>query len=120
MDFFIKLFDTINPYSTTVCGRAVIPEYELNMYREVFSAIFTVDGGWDYFRTRDTSKPFSLNVDPIYINITNEYSKYPSSGNHSGASFACMMRQVEFIILNGFNIWVDGLISNVKEKSKTY
>jgi hypothetical protein len=83
-----------------------LPEWDKQMIQSGFEAVESVEGGWEFLRTytppEDQGFMFSLptgkrkEIDEAISN------RYPG---HSGASYGCTMRTIEFIAKNGWNAY---------------
>lgn len=71
---------------------------------------------WDWFRTESPpeNQGYSWwshpNIDKISDNLQNDYGKLDNP--HSGASFACSMRNMQAIAKEGFPVWKAQYIKN--------
>jgi len=79
---------------------------ENTMLREVYSDAYNVvmqnPEFRSYIENKPSSQPWMFNECPIAQNIMSCCNK---KCKHSGASLACTMRAMEYIIKNGWNAW---------------
>jgi hypothetical protein len=97
--------------------KSSLPEYELKMYVEFVEAISKVPGAVDFIKNYEGSFtfPFDYYGKMMDEKISQEYEKYPSAGNHSGASYGAMVRNVRFILRQGFYKWTQTFLKNAEE-----
>ena len=83
-----------------------LPKWDREMIQSGFAAVESVEGGWEFLRTftppADKGFMFTLPTGKhkeIDEAISNRY------GGHSGASYACTMRVLEFIAKNGWDAY---------------
>ena len=71
------------------------------LYKNMHSAI-TQTELWDWMRTYEPPEGFMNSDAPELDRINAKMREDPISFNHSGASYGCMMRNMEFIAKNGY------------------
>ena len=81
-----------------------LEDYEKRMLNEFYSIIENSENKneiWAYFKNKETREGgYFANSHPEYITDIDKKSKM----GHSGASFACCCRTMEFIAVNGWDI----------------
>jgi len=76
-------------------------EVERNLYKNMHNAI-TATESWNWLRNYTPEDGFSMSTHPQLTKIQNKMLEDPISGHHSGCSYACMMRNMEYIAKNGY------------------
>jgi hypothetical protein len=97
-----------------------LPEWDKQMIQSAFEAVENVEGGWEFLRTytppADQGFMFSLptgkrlEIDEAISN------RYPG---HSGASYGCTMRTIEFIAKQGWNAYARDVLSKYGPSPKS-
>ncbi len=64
---------------------------------------------WNWLRIYDPPSGFMFSLEPELERIKQELAKDPFNDNHSGASYGCMMRNMEYIAKNGYNSYAKKL-----------
>ncbi len=90
-----------------------LPQWDREMIQSAFEAVESVEGGWEFLRTytppEDQGFMFSLSTGKRKEIDEAIENRYPG---HSGASYGCTMRAIEFIAKNGWEAYVDVLRKN--------
>jgi len=88
-----------------------LPKWDREMIQSAFEAVESVEGGWEFLRSysppADQGFMFTLptgKLQEIETAIMNRY------GGHSGASYGCTMRVVEFIAKNGWETYAKKML----------
>jgi len=104
----IKQMDTVKMGSTAYYGNGefefIIDTGNRALYRNMHNAV-TQTELWDWLRDfePEEGKGFMFS-DTLEINrINNKMREDPISDNHSGASYGCMMRTMQYIAKNGYD-----------------
>jgi len=78
--------------------------------RDAYYAVFEVEGAYEYIKNKSSDESWMFNgriiVNEIYDKIDKDH--------HSGASLACTMRVVEYIIKYGKEAWYRQLLNESK------
>ena len=76
---------------------------------------------WNWMQTYEPDKDrgfmFARNVPELY-RLNNEMMNDPVNGGHSGASYACTMRNMEFIAKHGYQRFKDDIIKEQEIKNE--
>lgn len=74
------------------------------LYKNMHTAISQTEL-WDWMRTfePEQSKGFMFSEAPELNRIQAKMAEDPVSGNHSGSSYGCMMRSMQYIAKNGYD-----------------
>lgn len=72
------------------------------LYRNMHGAI-TQTELWDWMSTYEPPEGFMFSQAPELARINAKMLEDPISRNHSGGSYGCMMRTMEFIAKNGYD-----------------
>jgi len=88
-----------------------LPQWDREMIESGFQAVESVEGGWEFLRTytppEDQGFMFSLPTGKrleIDEAISNRY------GGHSGGSYGCTMRALEYIAKKGWDTWAKDML----------
>jgi hypothetical protein len=57
---------------------------------------------WNWLRIYEPPSGFMFSSAPELEQLKQEFAKDPINNNHSGASYGCMMRDMEYIAKNGY------------------
>jgi len=94
---FIKLlFSTMEGIFICECCPQYVNDQRTSMYNAVTQA-----EAWEWLRTF-SGESFMFSQDPMVSKISNLDT---NADNHSGASFGCCMRVMEYIAKNGWVAW---------------
>ena len=77
----------------------------------------TITENWNYLATFVPQKGFMLSKSPELDQIALEMHKDPISHNHSGASYAGIMRIMEFIAKKGYDEYKKCYLQNEENKN---
>lgn len=81
------------------------------MIRSAFEAVESVEGGWDFLRSysppADQGFMFTLPTGKLLDISTAVENRYPG---HSGASYGCTMRVIEYIAKNGWDTYAKEML----------
>ena len=101
--------------STSLKTFDFIPEGERSMYSTAFDAITQLEL-WPFMKNFE-GKSFMFDSYPEVDRISERINKL-GYGLHSGASFGCMMRTMEYIGKNGFNMFEEDYKKGVQTKEE--
>jgi len=101
--------------------------YQLDTINEMLESIEKVgEEAWEFLRnfsksenTNEIANPtarkgFMFCRHPTLTKISRIYNTKPSSESHSGASYALLMRTVEYIATDGFDAFANDVITSAK------
>jgi len=71
---------------------------------------------WDWMRTYEPPEGFMNSEAPEVNRINTKMREDPISGNHSGASYGCMMRNMEFIAKNGYEAFKADILAYYQQR----
>ena len=80
-----------------------------NAYKDAYDAITATDS-WVLMREHRGVGGFMFPTDPDRLNIVHDKMKLLDS--HSGASYAIMMRDMQFIATHGWDKYIDSVIGS--------
>jgi hypothetical protein len=80
-----------------------------NAYKDAYDAITATDS-WALMREHRGAGGFMFPTDPDRLNIVHDKMKLLDS--HSGASYAIMMRCMQFIATHGWDKYIDSVITS--------
>lgn len=83
------------------------------LYKNMHGSITSTEL-WDWMRdfVPEEDKGFMFSKAPELDRISNKMREDPVSGNHSGASYSCIMRSMEYIAKNGYDEFKADYIRN--------
>jgi len=85
------------------------------LYRNMHAAI-TQTELWDWMRTYEPHEGFMNSEAPEVNRINTKMREDPISFNHSGASYGCMMRNMEFIAKNGYEAFKADILAYYQQR----
>lgn len=85
------------------------------LYKNMHSAI-TQTELWDWMSTYSPPQGFMFSEAPELDRINVKMREDPISGGHSGASYGCMMRAMEFIAKNGYEAFKADILAYYQER----
>ena len=99
---------------TTPGDFSVLPisESTKEMLEDAYNAI-TRNELWDYMKTYEPNKGFMFSEPSSEILRINNSLKYDG---HSGASYSCTMREMQFIAKHGWKSYVESIYYAMKEE----
>ena len=65
---------------------------------------------WNWLRIYEPPSGFMFSLAPELERIKQELAKDAINDNHSGASYGCIMRTMEYIAKNGYNCYAKGYV----------
>jgi hypothetical protein len=71
---------------------------------------------WDWLRTYQPSRGFMFDDSLEGERIREEMKNYPVNNNHSGSSYAYILREMEYIAKNGYQQYAREYVKVVKNK----
>ena len=87
-----------------------LPEWDREMIESGFQAVSSVDGGWDFLSTYDPGNGgFMFSAPPPKMNEINDAINR-LYGGHSGASYGCTMRVLQYIAKHGWDTYATDMI----------
>jgi len=83
-----------------------LPQWDREMIQSGFEAVSSVEGGWDFLRSYQppSDKGFMFST-PTGKRLEIDQAIEKGYPGHSGASYGCTMRVLEYIAKNGWNIY---------------
>jgi len=84
------------------------------LYKNMHGAISQTEL-WDWMRSYSPIEGFMNSDAPEVSRINAKMREDPISFNHSGASYACMMRNMEFIAKNGYEAFKADILAYYQE-----
>ena len=85
------------------------------LYRNMHGAI-TQTELWDWMSSYSPPQGFMNSDAPEVTRINTKMLEDPISGNHSGGSYGCMMRDMEFIAKNGYDTFKTKIMTYYQER----
>jgi hypothetical protein len=87
-----------------------LPEWDRDMIESGFQAVSSVDGGWEFLSTYDPGNGgFMFSTPPPKMaEIDNAVNRL--YGGHSGASYGCTMRVLQYIAKYGWDTYATDMI----------
>ena len=73
------------------------------LLQNAYTALSMTDGGWEYAKEDPGEGGFIWSENPIKSEIMKNMDKCTPEVGHSGASFGCIMRHMQFIANNGIH-----------------
>lgn len=74
--------------------------YMRDMLQNAFKAI-QISEGWEFVKRDPGDRGFMFSQDPMNNNILGNMDKCQPSVGHSGASYGCIMREMQFLANQG-------------------
>ena len=87
-----------------------LPEWDREMIESGFQAVSSVEGGWEFLSTYDPGEGgFMFSTPPPKMNEIND-AVSRLYGGHSGASYGCTMRVLQYIAREGWDVYARDMI----------
>ncbi len=87
-----------------------LPKWDREMIESGFQAVSSVEGGWEFLSTYDPGQGgFMFSSPPPKMNEIND-AVNRLYGGHSGASYGCTMRVLQYIAKRGWDVYAEEVL----------
>ncbi len=88
-----------------------LPEWDREMIESGFQAVSSVEGGWDFLSTYNppANQGFMFSTPPPMMEKIND-AVNDRYGGHSGASYGCTMRVLQYIAREGWDTYARDML----------
>ena len=69
---------------------------------------------WDWLRTYEPIRGFMFDNSAESQQIHEQMKKYDTNNNHSGSSYAYILREMQYIAKNGYQQYAQEYVKNIK------
>lgn len=100
----------------------ILRDSERVMLEDAFQVISTTEGAWEYLARPDIPDPncgFMFTRDPFLLKLGNQIDRDGKIG-HSGSTYGCTMRQMEYIAKHGWDVFVEMKITQQNQSSLVF
>jgi hypothetical protein len=87
-----------------------LPEWDREMIESAFQAVESVPGGWDFLKTYDPGEGGFMFSTPPPKMVEIDRAVNDAYGGHSGASYGCTMRTIQYIARWGWETYARDML----------
>ena len=87
-----------------------LPQWDREMIESAYQAVESVPGGWDFLKTYDPGDGGFMFSTPPPKMVEIDKAVNDAYGGHSGASYGCTMRTIQFIARYGWETYARDML----------